>query len=57
MRKDTLSLLVILIALSIQSFGQTPQWKVVREFHLGPTDHPCRLGAFRWGVSIPESIL
>ncbi len=34
MRKATLSLLVLLIAFSIHSFGQTPQWKVVREFHL-----------------------
>jgi hypothetical protein len=34
MRKATLSLLVLLIGFSIHGFGQTPQWKVVKEFHL-----------------------
>jgi hypothetical protein len=33
MRKATLSLFVLLLALSAHSFGQTPQWKVVKEFH------------------------
>ncbi len=34
MRKATLSLFVLLIAFTIHSFGQTPQWKVIKEWHV-----------------------